>query len=88
MSDPNILWLFGIAAVVLIVLVFILRKKRRINASLEGFGVTARIGAEGEEPAPDVGDSAKRGSTSSRNVSIGGSADGATIVTGDRNQVS
>ncbi len=85
--DMNILLPVGIVGVVLVIAVFILRKKKRVSASLSGPGVKLEITADSEGSAPDGRESARTSSTSSRNVSIGGSADDATIVTGDKNQV-
>ncbi len=91
MSEESILAIVALLVVVVIAVVMIWRYRHRFSAKLEAAGVKAELkGSNKEEPgdgpAAKVDDSTKRDDRSG-NVSIGGNANKATIVTGNNNKV-
>lgn len=91
MSDDLLLTLALLLVVFVIAVVMICRYRGGFSATLEGLGVKAELnGANNDEPGNDrmtttVDDTTRR--DLSGNVSVGGSADKATIVTGSHNKI-
>ena len=80
------LWI--IVAVVIVITLVIYRYRREVGLSVKGWGVQAKLQGKGaaETAKPPAG-SRNVSTGAGRNVSIGGNAQGNTIVTGDDNKI-
>ena len=72
------LWIIVAAEIVIALVVY--RYGREIGLKFRGWGVDAALSAKGDAEAA-------KGPLGGRNVSIGGRAEGNTIVTGDGNKI-